>query len=156
MAHHDCSELTPVRVYEVWPHIRDNAKPINEADAWRLLEARTYCPPSKAHIKRLQRFRETFARRGPQRPVDTSARAHHNDLAAMGREALAVADRARLVERHFIASSRPIVPDTHKATLAPRHYSAPKSDEWPTQQELNERAERLAREHQQALRTVGR
>src|SRR5690349_19816060 len=158
MAHHDCSDLTPVRVYEVWPHIRDNAKPRSEDDAWKLLEARTYCPPSKAHIKRLQKFRETFTRRGPQAAPDTSARKHINELAKMGREALAVADCARIIERHVIQSSRPIVPDTHKpaSPTANRAYHAAPTSDWPTPDQLNEQAQRLEREHQQALRTVGR
>lgn len=148
---HDCSELTPVRVYEVWPHMRDNAKPLSENDAWKLLEARTYCPPSKAHVKRLKRPRPLLsrARPAPERLPNTIA-----PLLDMAREAKTVARNAAVLERHLIAANKPIVPDTHKpaSPTQGRVYHAAKDDAWPTMDELNAKSERLAREHEQAVR----
>lgn len=40
---------------EVWTKQRDHAKPVSMQDAADLVKARTFTPPSKAHLKRLER-----------------------------------------------------------------------------------------------------
>lgn len=47
-----CSHWAPT-----WAYLRDNAKPIVPDDVAQLREVREMMPPSKAHVKRLQRQR---------------------------------------------------------------------------------------------------
>lgn len=60
--------------HEAWAYLRDNAKPVEPHDVWDLRVVREQLPPSKAHIKRLQRARPvvTIARRKP--PIDQTPR----------------------------------------------------------------------------------
>jgi len=43
--------------HESWSHIRDHARPVIQDDVYFLEAARADMPPSKAHVKRLTKFR---------------------------------------------------------------------------------------------------
>jgi hypothetical protein len=67
---------------EAWGYLRDHLKPTTPYAAECLERARTYTPPSKAHVKRIK-LRERAplvipAR--PRKPLDQSARLDHNDI----------------------------------------------------------------------------
>ena len=80
---------------EPWAHLRDNAKPIAPRDVDELAEVRVMVPPSKAHIKRLQRVRPVVvvARAKPTAP-DT-ARLVHNSIQQIRRDVVKAAGQAK-------------------------------------------------------------
>lgn len=66
---------------DVWPFLRDHARPTTPYAAEQLAKCRTYAPPSKAHIKRLKRERPLVLKvQKPQPKPPCAARLDTNML----------------------------------------------------------------------------
>jgi hypothetical protein len=85
--------ISPVRVYSVWPWMRDHARPTTPYAREQLEKCRTYEAPSKAHIKRIKRDRPMVLRARKTVPCDAAPRLLHNDLMAIARETRAILKR---------------------------------------------------------------
>lgn len=158
MSHNNGHNVLPTSPREVWPYMRDNAKPVTPLDAYYLAQCRTYCPPSKAHVKRLLKLRPQITKARPKIQIDQYPKLAHNDAARMGREARAVNQRAVLVER-CLQGPLNIKPEATIDRL-PRqlvHESRvkPEVDEWDMDR-INRNLARLEAEHIQALATVNK
>lgn len=81
---------------DLWAAHRDNMRPVTPADVWGLREDRDFQPPSRAHIKRLQRVRPMVTR-AEFYPHDANGdRVRCNQRA---RRAAAIADLCRDADR---------------------------------------------------------
>lgn len=144
----------PVSFPDVWTHMRDQAKGTTPLAQFYLNEARTYCPPSKAHKRRilLKRERPIFTRPPKPLPVDGTARSYHNGAAQLGASVAEVAKAAALLERHYICSNEPVrAPSTTNAFVPPVTYGALKDDAWPTPEQIEQRIAQLAADHARAI-----
>ena len=91
--------ISPVRVYAVWPFMRDYAKPTTPFAEEQLAKCRTYEAPSKAHIKRLKRQRlEICPRRPVERPRDAK-RLDYNYVKSFAKQTEQALREARIRER---------------------------------------------------------
>lgn len=139
-------EKLPVSFAEVWTFQRDHAKGTTPLAQYYLDCARTYCPPSKAHKRRilLKRDRPIYTRPPKPCPSDTTNRSYHNSAAALGRENQALAQRAVLVERALIRGERVVLTPEPPCKPLPIRASVPKSDDWPTLEQIEARIAMLA------------
>ncbi len=106
-----CEQYAPF-----WEAHRDNWKPSTPADVWGLREDREFEPPSRAHVKRIERVRPVVVVRRPVK-VDTSVRADLNRRVQLSKEVLKacgcerVVHVARPVERfERVETPRPYTP----------------------------------------------
>lgn len=149
---HGHDNLTPVRVYEVWPHMRDCEKPKSKDD-WGFIENRTYCPPSKAHKRRLLKPRPRVTRPGPAPlPADPKPRLYHNDARALGREVAAMVNR----QAAGLPVVGPVLPAAPASPRAVERFITPPKpkgdgDVWDLDV-IQANIERLARDHERAVR----
>lgn len=75
--------LTQAESYEpFWRQHRDYWRACTPDDVHGLIEDRTFVPPSKAHIKRIQRPRPLVTLAHPTTAPDRSARVLHNQAVA--------------------------------------------------------------------------
>lgn len=92
--------------HETWAYLRDNAKGICERDAAILAELRAPMPPSRAHLKRIQRPRPVISTNPPP-SRDLSAREEARDRRQRAQAMLAAIGMAKPV---YKASPLPRVP----------------------------------------------
>lgn len=78
-----------------WAHLRDHAKPIAPRDVDELREVREMLPPSKAHIKRLQRERPVVVVAKPKVSRPDGQRLAHVEMQAVRKSVLVAAGQAR-------------------------------------------------------------
>lgn len=72
--------------HESFAYIRDNARAVRPDDVYALAEAREFAPPSRAHIKRIERVRPTVTKAEPKVVSDLGDRRRMvNAAAAMAR-----------------------------------------------------------------------
>ncbi len=150
--------VLPTSPREVWPFMRDNAKPLTQLDAYYLSQCRAYTPPSKAHVKRLLKLRPKVSRPPQKIQIDQQPKVYHNAAAKLGREAQAMNQRAVLVER--CCQDKVQIRPEPVLTRLPSHLVAQSrvtndGDPWDMAA-IERNIQRLANEHQQALATVGR
>ena len=89
--------LTQAESYaDLWAAHRDQVRPLSPADAWKLREDREFQPPSRAHVRRIQRSHEPASMvatpTGPAARLAANARAKR---AAAIADAVAAANRVR-------------------------------------------------------------
>lgn len=95
--------------HEQWAYLRDHAKPIVPDDVYDLRAVREFQPPSRAHVKRIQRVRPVVVVARPRPDVLTADRLAHNEAATLG-----------------LAVSRLVRPNYHAAQVArPLPYNRP-------------------------------
>lgn len=87
---------------EAWGHLRDTLKPTTPYAAECLACARTFEPPSKAHLKRLKRLRLAVTPVREPKPIDTTPRKRINEAMAYGREI------ERLLKPNSTAPAQPL------------------------------------------------
>jgi hypothetical protein len=146
MTHH-CSDITPVRIYQVWPYMRDHARGTTPLAQERLDEARHYCEPSKAHKRRLLKLRpRTIV--APKREAPTREIPNFYELNRQSKLAQA---GARFLERNYIRETRTLVPEP-QARLQHREYVVKSErDEWDLDN-INADIARLRADHERAVR----
>lgn len=69
---------------DLWEHHRDRAGPVKADDVFALRDDRTFQPPSRGHLKRLQRVRPEVTPIIPRPALDNSRRAEVNRALAAG------------------------------------------------------------------------
>ena len=89
--------------HEQWAYLRDNARPVVPDDVFDLRAVREFQPPSKAHVKRLERVRPTVTIRS-ERPKPECAR--RRELAKAQSIGIALDKRMR---PNFHAPAAPVV-----------------------------------------------
>lgn len=146
---HGHDNLTPVRIYEVWPHMRDCEKPKSKDD-WGFLEARTYCPPSKAHKRRLLRVRPRVTAPSKPLPIDAEPRHRQNFARSLGFGVTEHMRRLRLNVPYGPLPADRAAPDAvRKFITTPKPERG--DDVWDADA-IQANIDRLARDHERAVR----
>lgn len=104
--------------HETWAYLRDHAKPIRPDDVADLRAVREFQPPSRAHIKRIERVRPFVLVATPKPVSDVTRRIELN-------QAVAIARAYGLVPAPYVARPLPPKPVNRttpdKARIAPDH-----------------------------------
>ena len=70
--------------HEAWAQVRDYARPVLPDDVYFLDEARADAPPSRAHVKRLQRVRPEITAAQPRVALDYTRQQQINQAVSAG------------------------------------------------------------------------